>query len=797
MSAAGGLVMSSWSVVLCVVASAGLAGDGEVAKRLVKSRSDAPNLLRDDRWRPWQKGYDRKGGIFVCDNGDDGTVQRGASQTVQLNQASPAPIVARAWSKAEAVGGGGRSDYSLYLDLVYQDDTPLWGQIAPFRPGTHDWERREVVVFPQKPVKTVSVHLLLRRRTGRAEFRDAVLQELRTPEGACVFDGVPVILATEPRAGFLVRDVAEGSDFVHVEQGALGLRLNETASKERGADFLDVTLRDTTGRDRAVTLVYTCPTGEGDVTWLAGPRRSDRVEGSREYMVASSFRVGANGRLSRNPFAAVVADGQGLAIGIDMSRPAFFRVGCNAGSRELFIAYDVGLCPEKPAARLRFCRFTFDTSWGFRAALARYYELFPAAFERRVTEQGLWMPFAKVSAVRGWGDFGFRFKEGTNETAWDDAHGLLTFRYTEPMTWWMRMPKDMARTNEAALAHAEALAGRGDARAKAFLTSGFHDESGRFVAQLRNTPWCDGAVWSSNPSPGIQGDVTEFKLKWNAALQEKFYGPERTADLDGEYVDSIEGYVTSDLDFRRDHLAAAQTPLTFALDTRRVAAFKGLIVFEYLRAIAEDVHARGKLAMANGSPGRFCWLPALLDVMGTETNWNPGGRWRPMSDSELLYRRTLCGTKPYCFLMNTRFEQFPHERVERYMKRCLAYGMFPGFFSHNASQGHYFTRPELYDRDRPLFKKYVPLCKRVAEAGWQPITLARSSDPRVHVERFGERYLTVFNDDRERRTATIALEGLAADRARDLVRGGLLAFRDGRAAITLESECVAVLDLGE
>ena len=46
-----------------------------------------------------------------------------------------------------------------------------------------------------------------------------------------------------------------------------------------------------------------------------------------------------------------------------------------------------------------------------------------------------------------------------------------------------------------------------------------------------------------------------------------------------------------------------------------------------------------------------------------------------------------------------------NELVERYMKRALAYGMFPGFFSHNASEGHYFTRPSLYNRDRALLKK--------------------------------------------------------------------------------------------
>ena len=136
--------------------------------------------------------------------------------------------------------------------------------------------------------------------------------------------------------------------------------------------------------------------------------------------------------------------------------------------------------------------------------------------------------------------------------------------------------------------------------------------------------------------------------------------------------------------------------------------------------------------------------------MGTETDWNRGGKWQPMSDADLLYRRALCKGKPYCFLMNTDFEQFSHELVEKYMKRSLAYGMFPGFFSHNASQGHYFTRPELYDRDRPLFKKYVPLCKRVAEAGWEPITRARSQR-RAGLRRAlrRPRYLTVFNDSPE------------------------------------------------
>jgi hypothetical protein len=356
------------------------------------------------------------------------------------------------------------------------------------------------------------------------------------------------------------------------------------------------------------------------------------------------------------------------------------------------------------------------------------------------------------------------------------------------------MPKDMPRTIEAALAEAQRLATeKKDRQAMALLTSGYHDEQGRYCARLLDTPWCDGAVWSINSMPHLAGEVTDFRNKWGTSVRERLYGPDKKADLDGEYIDSSEGYVTDELDFRRDHFAAARTALTFSLKDHRPAIFRGLIVFEYARAMAEDVHGMGKLMMANSTPIRLCWLAPLLDVMGTETDWNPGGTWRPMSDGELLYRRALCKGKPYCFLMNTQFERFSHELVEKYMKRCLAYGMFPGFFSHNASQGHYFTRPELYERDRDLFKKYVPLCKLVAEAGWEPITRAHSSHPNVHVERFGDRYLTVFNDSGQPQEVTIATEIGTSEAARELLSGRDINRHDGKLVLRLDAEDIAVL----
>ena len=103
--------------------------------------------------------------------------------------------------------GGANSDYSLYLDLTYEDGTPLWGQVATFSVGSHDWQRRQVIVMPDKPIRNVRMHLLLRRHAGKAWFRDPSLRVIKASEGAFLFDGLPVQTTGDGEEGFQIRDV--------------------------------------------------------------------------------------------------------------------------------------------------------------------------------------------------------------------------------------------------------------------------------------------------------------------------------------------------------------------------------------------------------------------------------------------------------------------------------------------------------------------------------------------------------------------------------------------------------------
>ena len=778
--------------------------DGAVVKRVsAAGRDTSLRPLAAEQARPYGAGFVYSGGVYVCDNGAEAKAQRGAQWSIELDQQAAAPIVASAWAKAEGAEGSPNSDFSLYLDLQYRDGTPLWGQTAGFETeGEAGWHRREVIVTPDKPVKRVSCYLLFRNHAGKAEFKEPRFGAL-SADGLTRFDGAVAEQACAPEAGFLIRDVAQESGFVAIGREALGVRLNAVSRRSGGVTYFDVTLAGADGRDRALTLVYAVPLQSEGLTWFHHPRRAIPLEGTRsEVLNATRHAVGANGLLSRYPFGAVGAGGSGCAIGLDPATPVVYRIGCQPQTRELYLACDIGLAREKSSATFRFCVFDFDAAGGFRGALARYYGIYPDAFVTRIREQGVWMPFAAVSKVEGWEDFGFRFKEGDGETAWDDAHNLLTFRYTEPMTWWMALkgaaPKTLARGAE----EVRRLAAEGNKAAQAWVSSAFEDEKGRAPGRVLDTPWCNGVVWSMNCAPGVAGAVTDFSNKWSAAYLAKQYGPSRQASCDGEYIDSAEAYVTEELDFRREHFAGAERPLCYALGSRKVGLYKGMIGFEYVRALEKTMHAGGHYMMANSTPISWSWLAPLLDVMGTETDWNRGGKWTPMSDEELLYRRALCKGKPYCFLMNTDFTKFPYEASEKFMKRALAYGMFPGYFSADASTGHYFTRPELYNRDRPLFKKYLPLCRKVAEAGWEPLTGAASDNEAVLVERFGSVpgacYLTVFNLSETRQRAGITLTALPSDKAcRELVKGGEIAWQDKRAALELDAGEVRVIEIRE
>ena len=779
--------------------------DGQPVLRMCHPVVDTAQMLDPQRAVAYGSGFVRAGETFVCDAGDAVTQKWGVAFSILLNQREALPVRAVAEAFAEKTTGETSADFSLYLDIAYCDGGYLYGQTASFAPDAAlGWQTRDVLVIPERPIKSISYYLLFRNRAGRVQFRRPSLSTL-SQDQASTFDTFPVEKSASVAEGFLIRDVAGNSDFTGLAHEACGVHLATQVQQGNGCKIIDVTVSDLTGKDRALTLYYTVPVRAGALTWFPDLRSHQDVTAARsEKMVVSQQEVGANGLLSRYPFAAIASEGRGVALGLDPATPLVYRVALQPALRTLYFAGDIGLTPEKSTAHFRLCLFDFEALHGLRGAFARYYALYPEAFVTRIQDQGQWMAFAPISNVEQPEDFAFRFKEGVDEPAFDDAHAILSFRYTEPMTWWMRLDVSGTRTLKQGVDEARRLAKGGHRSAQAWLSSAFHDERGDVPGRLLDTPWCNGVVWSMNCAPGVVGDVTDFATRWPSNYVQKTYGKPRGqgAGVDGEYIDSAEAYVTAALNFRRSHFAGAERPLCYALRSRKVGLFKGMIGFEYVRKLSVDTHANGYYMMANATPHAWFWLAPLLDVMGTETNWKPNRHFTPMDDATALYIRALCKGKPFCFLMNTDFTQWTYEDSERFMRVCLAYGMFPGFFSANASTDHYFSNPAWYNRDRPLFKRYMPLCKRVAEAGWDPITGLRvTRGDTVRVERFGKRggtqYVTVYNASDHAQSIRLVRDTAdlgASSTARELLANVDYPWNDAALELALEAGHVAVLE---
>ena len=99
--------------------------------------------------------------------------RHGAMLTVTFDPPIKHPLRIAGWSRAEDAEVA--QDYNIYLDVFYEDDTPLWGQKVAFGRGTHDWEHGESTFGVAKPVARVEVYCLFRKAKGTVWFDDLEL----------------------------------------------------------------------------------------------------------------------------------------------------------------------------------------------------------------------------------------------------------------------------------------------------------------------------------------------------------------------------------------------------------------------------------------------------------------------------------------------------------------------------------------------------------------------------------------------------------------------------------------------
>ena len=719
-------------------------------------------------WSAYGQGYQidtqvHHGGAQSLTLSELGRVGRhpGRSGSTRLISRRAIPILVTGWSKAQEIDGVADNDYAIYVDVTYTDGTSLWGQTAPFETGSHGWQHQQLMIFPSKPVRFINVYALFRNHTGTAWFDDFDATEVTSDS---LFDGqnlAPPVLPHGAQSGWFVRDVAAGTPLrqITASKATLGLRLDSPKAMQ-GGQIVQAMLHNQTSQESSRHDLL-CRAFRGAQTiWWNDIRDGVPATDEREYANLTQAGAGATGQLSLYPFGCVTGGKQGLVLGMLPSLgPRVVRIAFSPKSHLLYLACDLALTAkgdQHDHAPVAVAHYNIDPSWGFRDAAAKFYALFPDAYRRRAKAEGIWMPFTDPSKVTGLSDFHITFHEGDNSVASDRQNKILSFRYVEPMTYWMPMTKDTPRTYTAAVAQVQTLAAANNREAQAVLSSGSQDMRGQFNVAFRDEPWCNGAVWVLNPNPQM-GKTTDLwtKAKLNHVGEPI---PGAVNQPDGEYLDSLEAWADV-LDYRPESLRASNEALCFTPSNPRPTLPTWFSVYEATASLSQDLHRHGKLLMANSIPWRFTAFASLLDVMGTETNvFSDTGVWTPEPDAIMNLRRTASYHKPYLLLLNTDFTKVDGAKIARYFQRCLFYGIYPSMFSANAADHPYWEDPKLYNRDRPLFRKYIPIVQHLSAAGWEPVTWARSSRSDVWLERYGRTYLTVLNSNDAPAETTIKID---------------------------------------
>jgi hypothetical protein len=588
-----------------------------------------------------------------------------------------------------------------------------------------------------------------------------------------------------PLTGFFLRDHKARSAFTPVggtltkragglaQTGrALNVALNATYTQR--ADRIDIAgeLTDLTKTDRAISVYFALPV-RNDRRWKWGDsiEQSRDVSPDEEYLTCATeqpFPAGANGLNSLYPFASLSGPAE-IALGIPMDQPRVCRMTYCAETQQFFIVFDLALTeatanfPSK--AGFSFSIFTFAPDWGFRACAKKYYTMFPQFFEKRVKRDGGWVCWGNVADVPNYGELGYAYHwglSGPEACRWDNDHGLYAFPYIEATNMHQTMEEFTTATSEDVVKrlqwiadpnrkeplpawkydhpYATFLGDRDKALRKtaaAYLKSLIYDPQGHIYGGASKTEF-DLLIAKYIPcdaNPYMPGGIGEFFLnEWLPKCQASM--ETKGGRTDGIAMDNFHCGDTA-LGRRREQFAWETIPLTFETSTGNPALVKNFTTYEWTNEAAKRLRPQGKFIIANTCTAQFPFTFQLLDIHGWE--WGIQG--------VAPFARTIAYHKPVCSLP----VQDAHKE-EAWVKWHLRYGFFPGGYANSSTM-----------LNRPAMVKYVPIIEQLQAAGWEPITGAWSSDPRVTLERFGSGrdgavLLTVHSSASAATTATIKLD---------------------------------------
>lgn len=620
-------------------------------------------------------------------------------------------------------------------------------------------------------------------------------------------------------SGFLVRDIAAESDVLAFEtadstrgvhtitgwQPQLGLSL--TADFTAHVDHIAVegVIRDEEHRPegRCVQLSFALPvdaagwmwgdniqcarpirTGESAAVYrdLGAPIGRHCLKPGSEEMWLTVWDWDSEPR-TLSPVASAASDETGLCLAASMEFPQYYILEYNGSTRQYVITFLLGIVPQAPdAARFRFILYKSDApEWGFRAAMEKYARIYPEAYQVREKDQGLWVAAIDMGKVEGVEDFHFKFKEETigyytrpyGEV--EKEHGVLGLQYIEPGDWWCR--NMTVERNEANIqAWIRGLAAKEDSETTRQATANAicqnHDQNGKLSWYPTDAPWSrNGAQVHINANPALPGKYNFYSVYFCDRMWQKLFHPAEGVPFDGIYLDELSGWWRGNANFNTAHYQYTTVPLTYSPYYKKPMLHRASTTWEFTHKLASELHAMGHHLFANKCPDKDNFYTPLVDGMGTEMTALTGTEYDPQNIDQLSMWRTFSYQKPYCILLSNDCTVFDCEMFDKYFQRCLAFGIFPCPHGDYSDKSPYFAgEKKVYNRDRHIWQKYMPVLRTIANAGWEPVTLAKTAAEGVLLERFGQDaqtgvYLTVYNNTDQVKEVEVELAFPGADGA--------------------------------
>ena len=612
-------------------------------------------------------------------------------------------------------------------------------------------------------------------------------------------DGEQTLKLDAAQGGFFARDVRsegplnfaqgelrqDGTKMIFDSKESAGIRLHAEFQAQEGYVHVEGYLENTRKDDRAVILDYR--------VGLAGKNAvfSNALNAADESSVAAD---GTEAEGNAFPVAALQTDEQAVAMGIPGDAPCSFgMVGSNRG---LATRFYLGVTPDTKAFpnRARFAVIIYPSAkgWGFRSALARYYSFYPKIYEPREKQVGYYLYMCKGVVPKNIDQYSMNVIEIHSpflkqDLQRDTDHGLNSLLYTlvgqREIKFLPKLPanydeamQDFAKWTPAdhaghPVTKENAVVGADKWLKEEVESSAAKDPDGKYVLSIRDTPWGKKSVsFKVNPSPYLFQDKSTLTVGRDSTQLLKDWLKENP-QLDGVIVDSLGANWPAVANYRRDHIAYAQFPVTFD-PQGRLFINNDISHYEWVKYTREQVLTSAQYLSGNGVYAYQASLPEhyrmnerknriKLSRFFTSTFLDSGtseAGARATTD-RAQDARIMFGRKYYS-LINYDWED--QTKVKQFFNRALAYDILAsntknfsggGEYIENVHEGvDYHGNPQGYARDKELMDWFLPKAQMLHKAGWQPVTNGRVTEgaaKTVYLERYGEGnnvYFAIFND---------------------------------------------------